>query len=79
MRRPRRPVVQSITESGSDDLAVELRQVEDRHVQLAADDALGQGLPEIEVEVAERARRNETIGLGIYSIAEVAARRWRVS
>ena len=53
--------------------------MEDRHVQLAADDALGQGLPEIEVEVAERARRNETIGLGIYSIAEVAARRRRVS
>ena len=36
--------------------ADELGQVQDRHVQLAADRALGQRLLEVEVEVAQRAR-----------------------
>ena len=52
--------------------AEELGEVQDRHVELAADDALGQRLLEVEVEVAQRARRDEAVGLGVD-----ASPRWR--
>ena len=35
-------------------------------------DALGQRLLEVEVEVAQRARRDEAVGLGVDRVAEVA-------
>src|SRR4051794_8711350 len=44
--------------------AEELRQVEDRHVELTADGALGERLLQVEVEVAQRARRHEAVGVG---------------
>ena len=53
--------------------AEELGEVQDRQVQLAADDLLGQRLLEVEVEVAQRARRDEAVGLGVDGVAEVAA------
>src|SRR3954449_12040919 len=43
--------------------AEELRQVQDRHVELAADGALGERLLQVEVEVAQRARRHEAVGV----------------
>src|SRR3954452_7113205 len=51
----------------------ELREVEDRHVELAADRALGQRLLEVEVQVAQRARRHEAIRVRVDRVAEVAA------
>ena len=41
---------------------------------VAADDALGQRLLEVEVEVAQRARRDQAVGVGVDRVAEVAAR-----
>ena len=81
-------VVQSITEVGlttwrcmPELLGVEpegqpdeLGEVQDRHVELAARRALGQRLLEVEVEVAQRARRDEAVGVGVDRVAEVAAR-----
>ena len=52
----------------------ELRQVQDRHVQRPADDAGGQRLLEVQVQVAQRARRDQAVGLGVHRVAEVAAR-----
>ena len=49
----------------------ELRQVEHRHPQLAPGQPLGARLLEVEVEVAERARRDEAVGLGVDRVAEV--------
>ena len=37
--------------------------MQDRHVELAAHGALGQRLLQVEVEVAQRARRDEAVGL----------------
>ena len=52
--------------------ADELGQVQDRHVELAAHRALGQRLLEVEVEVAQRARRHQAVGVGVDGVAEVA-------
>ena len=41
--------------------------------ELAADDLGRHGLLEVEVEVAERARDDEAVGLGVDRVAEVAA------
>ena len=38
------------------------------------DGALGQRLLEVEVQVAQRARRHEAVGVGVDRVAEVAAR-----
>ena len=46
-----------------------------RDVSVAADRALGQRLLEVEVEVAQRARRDEAVGLGVDRVAEVASGR----
>jgi hypothetical protein len=48
--------------------------VQDRHVELAADDALGQRLLQVEVEVAQRARRHEAVGVGVDRVARGGAR-----
>ena len=53
--------------------ADELGQVQDRHLQLAPDDRLGDRLLEVEVEVAQRAGRDDAVGLGVDGVAEVAA------
>ena len=53
--------------------ADQLRQVQHRHAERAADDLLGQRLLEVEVEVAQRARRDEAVGVGVDRVAEVAA------
>ena len=53
--------------------ADELGEVQDRHLQLAPDDRLGDRLLEVEVEVAQRARRDDAVGLGVDGVAEVAA------
>jgi hypothetical protein len=50
----------------------ELGEVQDRHVELAADDALGQRLLEVEVEVAQRAGRDQAVGVGVDRVAQVA-------
>ena len=78
--------VQSITVVGSHDVAAEaellggepereadeLGEVQDRHLQLAADDGLGQRLLEVEVQMAERAGRHDAVGVGVDRVAEVA-------
>ena len=53
--------------------AEQLRQVQDRHVQRAADDAGGARLLQVEVEVAQRARGDEAVGLGVHRVTEVTA------
>ena len=53
--------------------ADELRQVQHRHAELAAGEPLGERLLEVEVEVAQRARRDQAVGLGVDRVAEVAA------
>ena len=40
--------------------------------ELAPDGALGQRLLEVEVQVAQRARRDEAVGVGVDRVAEVA-------
>src|SRR3954452_5694779 len=52
----------------------ELRQVQGRHVELAAGGALGQRVLQVEVQVAQRARRHEAVGVGVDRVAEVAPR-----
>src|SRR5919202_5978378 len=47
----------------------ELRQMQDGHLQLAPDDALGQRLLQIEVEVAQRAGRDQAVGVGVDRVA----------
>ena len=54
--------------------ADELRQVEHRHPEVAADDLLGARLLQIQVQMAERARRDEAVGVGVDRVAEVAPR-----
>ena len=54
--------------------ADELGEVEDRQPEVAAGVALGQRLLEVEVQVAQRARRDEAVGLGVDRVAEVARR-----
>ena len=53
--------------------ADELGQVQHRHLQLAPDDGLGERLLEVEVEVAQRAGRDDAVRLGVDGVAEVAA------
>ena len=53
--------------------ADELRQVQHRHVQRAADDLLGQRLLEVQVEVAERARRDQAVRVRVGRVAEMGA------
>src|SRR5947207_5637770 len=53
--------------------ADELGEVQDRHVEVAADDFLGQRLLQVEVQVAERAGGHEAVRLGVHRVAEVAA------
>jgi hypothetical protein len=50
----------------------ELRQVQDRQAEVAADRPLGERLLQVEVEVAQRARRDEAVGLGVDRVADVA-------
>ena len=52
----------------------QLGEVQHRHVQRAADDARGQRLLQVEVEVAQRARRDQHVRLGVHRVAEVATR-----
>ena len=52
--------------------ADELGEVQDGHLQLAADDAFGGGLLEVEVQVAERAGGDQAVGVGVHGVAEVA-------
>ena len=84
---PTTDVDQSITEEGLHHVAVQpellgiepqsqpdhLREMQDRHVELAADDPFGDGLLEVEVEVAEGARGDEAVRVGVDGIPEVAA------
>src|SRR6476646_5446953 len=51
----------------------QLREVQDRHAERAPDDLLGTGLLEVEVEVAQRAGRDQAVGVGVDRVAEVAA------
>ena len=51
----------------------QLGEMQDRHVELAADDAFGDRLLEVEVQVAQGARRHEAVGVGVDGVAEVAA------
>ena len=51
----------------------ELRQVQDGQAEVAADDLGGVGLLEVEVQVAQRARRDERVGAGVDRVADVAA------
>jgi len=51
----------------------ELRQVQHGHVQLAPDHAFGDGLLQVEVEVAQRAGGDQAVGVGVDRVAEVAA------
>ena len=51
----------------------ELGEVQHRHAERAADDLLGQRLLQVEVEVAERARGDEAVGVGVQRVAEVPA------
>ena len=54
--------------------ADELGEVQDRQPEVAAGDALGQRLLQVEVEVAQRARRDEAVGVGVDRVADVARR-----
>jgi hypothetical protein len=49
-----------------------LGQVQDRHLQLAPDRLRSERLLQVEVEVAQRARRDEAVRLGVDRVAEVA-------
>src|SRR5271167_2890657 len=51
----------------------ELGEVQDRHVELTADDAFGDGLLEVEVEVAERAGGHEAVRIRVDGVPQVAA------
>jgi hypothetical protein len=53
--------------------ADELGEVEHRHAELATDDAGGERLLQVEVQMAERARRDDAVGVGVDRVAEVAA------
>ena len=53
--------------------ADELGQVQHRHLQLAPDDGFRDRLLEVEVEVAQRARRDDAVGLRVDRVAEVAS------
>ena len=53
--------------------ADQLGQVQDRHVQLAADDVFGERLLQVEVQVAQRAGRHQAVGVGVDRVAEMAA------
>src|SRR5271163_4392343 len=50
----------------------QLGKVQDRHVELAADNAFCDRLLEVEVQVAERARGHEAVGVRIDGVAQVA-------
>ena len=53
--------------------ADELREVQDGEAEVAVDDLGGLGLLHVEVQVAERARGDEAVGLGVERVADVGA------
>ncbi len=53
--------------------ADELRQVQDGEAEVAADDLGGLRLLHVEVQVAERAGRDEAVGAGVDRVADVGA------
>src|SRR5919198_3490694 len=53
--------------------ADELGQVEHGEAELAPDHALGQRLLKVEVQVAERARRHQAVGVGVDGVAQMRA------
>src|SRR5205823_10832714 len=55
-------------EAGRD--ADELRQVEDRHLEVLAGRGLQLRLPGVEREMAERARRHESVGAGLLRLLD---------
>ena len=48
-------------------------QVEHGHLELLADDFFSQRLLQVEVQVAQRAGRDQAVGFGVHGVAEVAA------
>src|SRR5581483_3148671 len=57
-----------LLEAGGD--ADELREVEDRHLEVAARRLLQLRLPGVEREVAERARRHDRVGAGLVGLLD---------